>query len=158
VPKAIRRREFALPAAEIEKILVREEYGVLASVGFDGQPYGTPLHYVYEPGAIYFHCSREGHLAANIAHNPRVCFTVIGRTKILPEKVSADYESVIAFGAVRFVAEKQKISVLRKLVQKYAADFTAKGEEIIGAEHEKTAVYKIEVEDVQGKRRWQSGG
>lgn len=154
----LRRKEFALDGREVEKLLHREEYGVLATVGSAGHPYGVPLHYVFENGAIYFHCSKEGHLAGNLEYNPDVSFTVVGDTQVLSEEISANYESVIAFGRTYLLREKERCSVLRKLVKKYAADFTEKGEKLISSQHQVTAVYKIVVEYAAGKRRWQSGG
>jgi nitroimidazol reductase NimA-like FMN-containing flavoprotein (pyridoxamine 5'-phosphate oxidase superfamily) len=45
---------------EASRLLATGEYGVLSTVGEDGQPYGMPLNYVYKNDVICFHCARVG--------------------------------------------------------------------------------------------------
>jgi len=39
---------------DAERILTRTEYGVLATVGPDGYPYGIPVNHLYRNGRLYF--------------------------------------------------------------------------------------------------------
>ena len=67
----IRRGRQALPEAESLAILERGSHGVLAVLGDGGYPYAVPLNYVYEGGAIYFHCARAGHKYDAVMACPR---------------------------------------------------------------------------------------
>ncbi|MCP4630772.1 MAG: hypothetical protein GY850_45770 [bacterium] len=44
--KEMRRKDKEIGTDETIKLLTECEYGVLSTVGDDGQPYGVPLNYV----------------------------------------------------------------------------------------------------------------
>jgi uncharacterized protein len=96
--KNIRRKDREITTREAIEILNSAEYGVLSTVGKDGQPYGVPLSYVYRNSSIYFHCALIGQKLDNITDNPKVSFCVVGKTKVLPDKFATEYESAVAFG------------------------------------------------------------
>ena len=58
--KNMRRKDGEITLQKAIEILEAAEYGVLSTVGEDGQPYGVPLSYVYKEDAIYFHCVVAG--------------------------------------------------------------------------------------------------
>jgi uncharacterized protein len=70
----------------------------------DGQwPYVVPLDFGYEPGAVYFHCAREGHKLDLLRANPRVCFEVedpggAAIAATAPCDWSASFRSVMGWG------------------------------------------------------------
>jgi len=135
------------------ELLAAGEYGVLSTVGADSQPYGVPLNYVFHAGAIYFHCALEGHKLENIKVNSRVSFCVVGRTRVLREKFSTAYESVIAFGSAAEVTGEEQKDALLWLVEKYSSDFIPEGRKYIERSHGDTRVVKIIVDQVIGKAR-----
>ncbi|GAA0178813.1 hypothetical protein SH2C18_18010 [Clostridium sediminicola] len=94
----MRRKEKQISLAESQEILKKGEYGVLSTISLNGYPYGTPLNYVYSDGCIYFHSAEDGQKIQNINHNCKVSFSVVGDVKLVPEKFSTKYESVIVFG------------------------------------------------------------
>lgn len=53
---------------EATAILDVAEFGVLSTIGNDGQPYGVPLNYIYKDRAIYFHCAVAGQKLDNIVN------------------------------------------------------------------------------------------
>jgi nitroimidazol reductase NimA-like FMN-containing flavoprotein (pyridoxamine 5'-phosphate oxidase superfamily) len=55
--KSVRRKDREITSKEAIAILDAAEYGILSTVGEDGQPYGVPLCYAYKDNAIYFHCA-----------------------------------------------------------------------------------------------------
>ena len=61
-----RKPEKNLSEAEMKEILEVAEYGVLATIGDDGYPYGVPLNFVYDGKAVYFHGAKEGHKVDNL--------------------------------------------------------------------------------------------
>ena len=55
--KEMRRSEKAMTREESMEVLEKAEYGVLSTISTDQTPYGTPINFVYQDGAIYFHCA-----------------------------------------------------------------------------------------------------
>jgi nitroimidazol reductase NimA-like FMN-containing flavoprotein (pyridoxamine 5'-phosphate oxidase superfamily) len=100
--------------------------GRLATCDAAGQPYITPLNYVFHRGNIYFHSAPKGHKLDNIAANNRVCFEVSQTDKpVFSEKAcacSTRYTSVVVFGQARVVTEDgEKVDALNALTGKIAA-------------------------------------
>lgn len=148
----MRRIDRKLTNTEAERLLLTGEYGILATVGEDGYPYGIPLSYAYENGTIYFHSAKDvGHKHENLRYNTKACFTVIGKTEILPEQFSTKYESVVAFGTVRPAVDKRK--GLQLLVEKYSPDYREKGKAYIEHDIDTVGVYEITIEHITGKGR-----
>lgn len=149
----MRKAERQLGREEAERILTEGEYGVLCTCGTEGEPYGVPLSYVYREGRISFHCAPAvGHKVAHLEQNARVCFTVVGKTEVLPAHFSTKYESAIAFGWA-VLEEEGKVEALRALVRKYAPAFLEEGEAYIRRALERVAVYTIHVERLTAKGR-----
>jgi nitroimidazol reductase NimA-like FMN-containing flavoprotein (pyridoxamine 5'-phosphate oxidase superfamily) len=151
--RKMRRSDRQMTNQEALGLLERGEYGILSTVGEDNQPYGVPLSYVLLDNCIYFHCANEGAKLNNIMNSNRVCFTVVGRTNVLSEKFSTEYESVIVFGKASMVEEDEKIKGLRGIIKKYSPDFIKEGEEYINRAKYNTTVVKIEIEEFSGKHR-----
>jgi nitroimidazol reductase NimA-like FMN-containing flavoprotein (pyridoxamine 5'-phosphate oxidase superfamily) len=151
--RPIRRKDREITREEAIELLDSAEYGILSTVGKDGQPYGVPLSYVHKDGCIYFHCARAGQKLDNIAANPRVSFCVVGRTKILPDKFGTEYESALALGVVSEVFEIERYDVLVLFLEKYCQGFMEEGKQYIEAKDKSTRVFKIEISHISGKAR-----
>ncbi len=148
----MRRKEKMIPQEEVMEILASAEYGVLSTVSADGVPYGVPVNFAYDDGAIYFHCAKEGHRLSNLAANDNVCFTVIDSVELMPEKFNTKYRSVIAFGKASSVEdEESKKKVLLKIVEKLSPDFIESGKKYINASVGDAKVIKIAVSEMTGK-------
>jgi nitroimidazol reductase NimA-like FMN-containing flavoprotein (pyridoxamine 5'-phosphate oxidase superfamily) len=151
--RELRRKDRIITDIEARELLVRGEYGVLATVSADGTPYGVPLSYCVIDYGIYFHCALEGHKLENLAADNRVSFCVVGATEVLPEKFSTRYESVIVSGRVKEVFDAEKQRGLEGLVAKYSAGFRDAGERYIASDSQKTLVFRIEIDAISGKAR-----
>ena len=149
----MRRQDKALPDQDVTLLLQDGEYGVLATAGRDGQPYGVPLNYVYMDGRIYFHCATVGQKLDNIAFNEKVSFTVVGRTEVLPAEFSTGFESVIAFGTAEVVHGDEWHKALMGLLEKYCADHIEAGRAYIEQHAKQTKVVRINLERVTGKAK-----
>ena len=124
--RELRRGRQALSEAESLAILERGSHGVLAVLGDGGYPYAVPLNYVYEGGAVYFHCARTGHKYDAVMACPRASFCVVDSSEVVPEDYSTDYRSVIVFGRVRELTESaEKRRAIELLAQKFAPDDSA---------------------------------
>lgn len=138
--------------ADTIKALTEGSYGTLATVVDNGYPYTTPLNYAYQNGEIYFHSALNGQKLDNITHHNKVCFSVVGHEKLLPEKFNTEYDSVIAFGKAYVVTEEEeKKKALMLLVEKYSREYTEQGTEYIAKAINTVAVYKIQIEHMTGK-------
>lgn len=148
-------KEWMIDHKEMEGLLREAPVGCLATVGPDGSPYITPLHFVYHQGKIYFHCALKGRKMDNIRANPRVCFEVHELIKVVQSQRACDfgtrYRSVLVFGRARSLQDvDEKAAVLTALAEKYAGGQAvepptpkrAKGTEVI----------EITVEEMTGKR------
>lgn len=151
--KSIRRSDREITPQEAREILGNAEYGVLSTVGTDGQPYGVPLSYVFRNGSIFFHCAPGGHKLDNIEHNAKVSFCAVGKTKVLPEKFGTEYESAVIFGTASEVSGVERHDALLWLLEKYCPNFFEEGKQYIEQKDRMTRVFKIEVDNISGKAR-----
>jgi len=148
-------KEWITDPEEMESLLQKALVGCLATVGPDGSPYITPLHFAYHRGKIYFHCALKGRKMDNIQANPRVCFEVHELIKIVQGQRACDfdtrYRSVLILGRACSLPDgDEKIAVLTALAEKYASGQAvepptpkrAKGTEVI----------EIIIEEMTGKR------
>jgi uncharacterized protein len=151
--RMVRRKDRQIDAETATELLARGEYGYLATVGSDGQPYGVPLNYVFKDQCLYFHFALEGHKLDNIMANPKVSFCVVGRTKVLPDKFSTEYESAMAFGTASLVEGEEKYNALLGLIEKYSPGFMEEGRKTISKYNDKTRIIKMNIARITGKAR-----
>ena len=149
----MRRKDREMDLQQTAELLDKGEYGILATIDADGQPYTTPLSYVYADNCIYFHCATEGHKLDNIKNNNIVSFCVVGRTKVLQEKFTTNYESAIVLGSASEIFGNEKEKALLLLVRKYSPEFIKEGVDYISKAADKTCVIKIEIQQLTGKAR-----
>lgn len=151
--KGMRRIERQMERDEAIILLIEGEYGILSTSGKDNTPYGVPVSYIFKENNIYFHCALEGSKLDKISQNPKVCFTVVGKTKVLPDKFSTEYESVIVLGLASIARGLEKKRALLEIIKKYSPDFIEEGNEYIERAQDKTIVVKVAIEELTGKHR-----
>lgn len=149
----MRRAERAMTDDDARELLERGEYGVLSTVSPGGEPYGIPVNYCLLDGGIYFHCAVAGRKLENLAPGSRVSFCVVGGTEVLPEQFATRYESVIVSGRVTEVFGDEKQVALEGLVTRYSPAFQEEGQHYIASHTSRTRVFRIDVENLSGKRR-----
>ena len=141
---------------ETLELLNNGQYGVLATVDKDNQPYGVPISYVLFKGSIYCHCALAGYKLENIKNNEKVSFTVVGKTEPVFEGVdfSTYYESAIVIGKAKIVEDKEeKIESLRALCEKYLPEYMEHFQDALDAELVGTCVFKISMDSCTGKAK-----
>jgi nitroimidazol reductase NimA-like FMN-containing flavoprotein (pyridoxamine 5'-phosphate oxidase superfamily) len=151
--KKMRREDRLVTRAETEEVLYAGEYGVLSSVDPDGQPYGVPLSYIYQDDAVFFHSATSGHKLDNITGNARVSFCVVGKTDLLPDKFTTEYESAVVFGTTCEALGEERYEALIGLLEKYSADHIDAGKAYIDQKDRFTKVFKIRIDHISGKAR-----
>ena len=157
----VRRTDYEVTDLSQIKAWLREGgYGVLATC-HNGQPYATPVNYVYieEDQALYFHGAQVGRTRANIALNPRVSFNVAAMGALVPGERISDfgvaYHSVTVFGtAEKLEDEAKRISVLLALMEKYFPEHRVGEDYRLPAPDEliRTAIYRISIEAWSAKQ------
>ncbi|MEA4926750.1 MAG: pyridoxamine 5'-phosphate oxidase family protein [Syntrophomonadaceae bacterium] len=152
--KEMRRNDKQISEEAAIAILKKGMYGVLATIGEDGYPYGVPVNYVYENGKIYFHSSAaDGHKGANTRFCDKVCFTVTENVELLADKFNTRFESVVVFGRIKEVPAMKQV-ILEGMLDKYSAPYRPAGLEYISKAAAKTTVYEISIEAVSGKAKY----
>lgn len=152
----LRRQDRQMSPEEAVDLLRRGEYGVLSLAGGDGVPYGVPMCYAWDGGAaIYLHCAPEGEKLTRLEANHEASFCVVGRTGVLAHKFSMEFESlVISCRAVVVDDEEEKKRGLLLLVSKYSPDYAEEGRQYVDRAYAKTAVVRLDVVSMSGKRRF----
>lgn len=138
----------------VNDILMNGEYGTMSTVGEDNQPYGIPVNYVVHDNNIYFHCAMKGHKIDNIRYNNKVSFSVVGRSKVIPEQLSTDYQSINVFGKATEVYDtEEKKTALINILEKYTPKQMDMGLSEIEKLFKATMVIKITIDHITGKGR-----
>lgn len=146
---------------------IRELQDIFALVGrcqtvrmgmYDGEyPYVVPLSFGYEEKedtlVVYFHCAREGKKLDLLARDARVCleWDVLHGYVETGHSVTADYESVIAFGTAARCEGEERVHGIRLLLghtgfAQYSAEACAALPVV--------EVYRVVCERITGKRRF----
>lgn len=107
--REMRRFRQQLSREECEAVLRRGTSGVLAVTGDEGWPYAVPLSYVYQNDTVFFHCAKAGHKLDALLREPRASFCVIDQDKVIPEKYTTAYRSVVVFGRVTILEEEAQL-------------------------------------------------
>ena len=136
-----------------EEILRKGTSGVLALSGDNGYPYAVPVNYYYEDGKIYMHGAKSGHKIDSIMRNEKASFCVKAMEKVVQEKYTTFYQSVIAFGKIRIMQDEKEI---REAIEKFAAwfcpDFEEGRKKEIDREWNLLCMFVLEIEHMTGKQ------
>lgn len=150
-----RMKKYPLSESQVQHILESELVGRLATVGENGYPYITPVHFVFMQGHIYIHGLAAGEKLRNIAANTLVGFEVENMVSIIhddekPCGTNTEYESVIIRGSASVVEDSDaKIPVLDAIVKKYTPQHL--GKTYPPNMLKMTGVIKLEIESCTGK-------
>jgi nitroimidazol reductase NimA-like FMN-containing flavoprotein (pyridoxamine 5'-phosphate oxidase superfamily) len=123
-------------------------------------PYVVPLSFGLEVAdgkiAVYFHGAKTGKKHELIAGNPHACVEadIFYRYAEVPKSVTTEYESLIGFGVCECVSGDEAAHGLDLLLTHCGYDGFVYDRAVL----EVTAVYKVTLESVTGKRRFTEGG
>jgi nitroimidazol reductase NimA-like FMN-containing flavoprotein (pyridoxamine 5'-phosphate oxidase superfamily) len=153
----VRRADKLMPEERVHAAIASGFCGRLATVGADGWPYVVPLLYVYTNGEIWVHNTRaRGHLRENVDHEARVCFEIDDPGRVFAYgrfdcDTSVAYQSVIAFGRVRIVEDReQKARFCDELMRKYGDPGWQRPQGFY-PRLDQITVYAIAIERISGK-------
>ena len=152
----VRRRDRLLGVERAAALLRRGEYAVLSMVeerGGSPAGYGLPVSYVWDGGSrIYIHCAPQGHKLRCLDAVPEASLCVVGRTRVLPQKFTTEYESVLLRGTVsRGLPDSERMEALRMIVGKYSPGHEAVGMKYAAASFSRTEVLRFDIVSASGK-------
>lgn len=152
----LRRQDRQMDVLSAVELLKNGEYGILSMITEEGEPYGIPISYAWDgEKSVYIHAAREGKKLRCIEKNNSISFCVIGRTNVMPEKFSTEYESIVLSGKVYIVGgEEERMKALLLLVEKYSPVFSTEGKEYAERSIMKTEIIRLEISEWSGKKRF----
>ncbi len=150
--REMRRIKQQVGKEECEAILKTAPRGVLAVLGDEGYPYAVPIDFYYEDGHIYIHGAKQGHKIDAMRGCSKVSFCVLSDGVKEENDWWYHFTSVICFGEVRFVEEKEEsYALLRKIGRKYFPTVEPMEQEMReSADH--AQVIDITVQHMTGKK------
>jgi hypothetical protein len=129
-------------------------YGVLSLSSDEGLPYAIPISFALVDNTIYMHGASEGTKLNLIAQNPKAVFVCVGRTRLLPQQFTTEYESAVATGDIRILTTRREKRVgLRALARKYSPDFSSEAEAYIDRAIDTTTVIAIAIDCITAKAK-----
>jgi len=149
--REMRRNKQLLSMEDTAAVMNRCTNGVLACIGDDDYPYAVPLSYVYCNDKIYFHSAKVGHKIDAITKNPKASFSVTDEDKIVSEKYTTYFRSVIAFGQARIVEGTEKMQAFQAFIDKYAGDQPKEARQKAVDGCTQTYLIAIDIEHIAGK-------
>lgn len=130
------------------------QYAVLSMADSQGRPYSVPVSIACGHGCVYFHSALEGRKTDLLRQNPHVCITCVDDVELQAEQFTTKYKSAIAFGTARELLDPtEKVQGLRCLCRKLGPRQPELTERKIQAGLERTAVWRITVEQITGKAK-----
>lgn len=155
VNKPVRRQDRLLDENAARLLLQDGEYGVLSMQSENGGGYGIPVNYVWDGNhAVYIHCAPEGRKLGCIATCNRVSFCVVGDTKVVPDKFTTSYESIVLDClAYTGLACEERMKALELLLDKYSPEDKADGMKYAEKSFHRTDVIRLDILECSGKTK-----
>ena len=151
---SLRRKERAVSEEDALRIFDTAEYGVLSLSSDDEFPYGIPVNFARKDDILYIHCAPEGRKIDCIKKNPKGSICAVGKTSVLPERLTLAYESAIAFGEMRLLDdENEKIAALTLIGIRFCPANPEKIRNSIEKLLHRTAVIEFKIIGISGKRK-----
>ena len=103
--------------------------------------------------SCFFHCAREGQKLDAIKTDDRVCFTVVARDDIAPQKLTTEFESVIAFGRAKVLEEFDDMLAEHIFFSnKYSSEFQQEINAEIAKGLKNMVMIEVDIEHMTGKQ------
>ncbi|MGF6376491.1 nitroimidazol reductase NimA-like FMN-containing flavoprotein (pyridoxamine 5'-phosphate oxidase superfamily) [Clostridiales Family XIII bacterium PM5-7] len=150
----MRRKDREMSEDFALQIVDKCDYGTMALVGADGNPYCIPITLVRDQDWIYIHSAKEGEKVQSLKQNPNVCISCVGDTHKPHDKFTTEYESAVVRGKAEEVTEKDEmIHGLRLLCQRHSPSNMKEFDAAISGSLFRTGVWKIHIDSITGKRK-----
>lgn len=103
------------------KIMNESQYGFLATVGSNGEPYVVALNFIIIGNEILFHCDPNGKKVDNMLYDDLVYFKFVGNTEVtyLDGRASYYASTIVNGRAYEVTNSVKKEKALYQLIKKY---------------------------------------
>ena len=150
----MRRKDLEMPADFARMVLDGSLWVTLAMLAPEGRPYAVPISIVREEDHIYFHAAKAGRKTRCLKHRPQVCLIAVSEARPVSRHFTMEYASAVVHGTAQEVLDiEEKIHAMRLLCLRYAGDNMDSFEEALERSLSRTAIWKIAIEDISGKRK-----
>lgn len=151
----VRRQDRLLDETAAREILMSGEYGVMSVFSDESGAYGFPVNYVWDgENCIYLHCAPEGKKLRCLDINNKVSFCVIGRTNVISDQFTTEYESIILeCTAVRNLEEDERMKAFSLIIEKYSPQDKITGMKYAKGAYHQTEIIRLEIIKWSGKRK-----
>ena len=149
----IRRQDRLLEKEKAISLLKNGEYGVLSMQDEENGAYGVPINYVWnKKNSTYIHCAPEGRKLHCIKRCNTVSFCIIGKTHIISNQFTTEYESIILkCRAYIGLNEEERINALHLLIEKYSPNDKVIGNQYAQKSFHRTEIIRLDIEEASGK-------
>ncbi len=150
----IRRQDRLLNETEARRLLETVEYGFLSMIDND-EAYGIPISYVWDGDEkIYLHCALEGRKLNCIAKNNNVSFSIVGKTNVISNQFTTEYESVILkCKAYIGLSSEERMKALELILNKYSPADKEIGMKYAEKSFNRTEIIRLNISDFSGKAK-----
>lgn len=84
----------------------------------------------------------------------KVSFTAVGKTNIIAEAFTTEYESAVAFGRAELIEDREeKLSAILKICEKYTPEHMEQAVEYAQRTMDAMHICRIRIEHITGKAR-----
>ena len=149
----MRRSEKAVSDVTGLEVILRAGRVCQLAINDQPAPYLVSLNFGYNDRALFFHSAAEGHKVDLLRQNPQVGFTVAVDGGVIPAAQACHwtnrFQSVVGYGTVTFLTDAiEKRRGLDLIMAQYDGDKAEYPDTVLA----KTLVYKLEIEEMTGKR------
>ena len=130
-----------MPAEFAREVIDKCEFATLATVDTEGKPYAVTLSIVRKGDHIYFHSATEGFKTDCMRAAPYVCMTFVGDTRRAERAFTTGYESACIRGIAELLCERHTPSNM------------AAFDQAVKASLKRTAVWRVTITEISGKRK-----
>lgn len=151
--ESIRRQNRLLEEEKAIALLESGEYGVLSMQAEEDGAYGVPVNYVWNKDhSIYIHCAPEGRKLRCIKHCNRVSFCIVGKTHVISNQFTTEYESVVLKCQAHIgLNEEERMHALHLLIDKYSPDDKVTGAKYAEKSFHRTEIIRLDITEASGK-------
>lgn len=149
----IRRQDRLLDETQATELLEKGEYGIFSVRAIEGGAYGIPINYVWDgKQSLYLHCAPEGSKLMCIKIYNRVSFCIVGHTKVISDKFSTVYESIV-LNCLAFtnLPADERMRALELFLDKYSPADKVKGMQYAANSFERTEIIRLDITQWSGK-------
>jgi nitroimidazol reductase NimA-like FMN-containing flavoprotein (pyridoxamine 5'-phosphate oxidase superfamily) len=150
----MRRKEKEIKSKSEIKSIINSGQVCRVAFSLNDEPYIVPMYYGYKDNSLFFHSAKEGKKIDIIKKNNQVCFEIDINHSIINTSVPCNwknsYSCVIGFGKAKLVESyTEKVKALNYIIDHYSKGtiYEIPKENVL-----KTAIIKIEIEEITGKK------